>query len=539
MTTNWVRKTNHDQQGFLLISAIVMIILVGLIAGTIAHYSSSKGSSFLAFSDYNHAINKAQTGLEKTKLLMANPPSGTTPVTCGSIDGHSDLTDITIFGGQFSVTSNDENNISGSSGTDLNGKLKKSATTIAVNNGAAFPPSGQIMIEHEKIQYEDKSGDDLLNADRGIDGTQAAEHKNNTPVTMLTCNIHSEGQYPATNPRSHVTITLKSSISNAWVVGDTSGNEPLIAQWSGSSWIEHSSDLASDDELQGIAKVSHNNLWAGGQDSTAAAIFHWDGDNWNQRSDGPGDDFMVNDVACPRHKTCFSVGNFAGTVQLHRFQSSNWNDANVDSDVPDVNYLSITCPIDPDNANTEDCWAVGPAHDNSGQDQLSMIHYSGNSWSLDNENSSNNPIDGSETLHGISCGTIDQCIAVGDSGIILSWDGSSWAKNSTASSITSNTLNAVKCLPSGDCWAAGNAGTILHLPSGGSWSQETSNTSNDLLAIDCSSDKSCWAVGDSSTTDHYYNSSWHIESNSLPTATLRGVADLSGSANYFWGWELS
>lgn len=529
----------HSQQGFLLISVVILIVLIGLIAAVMAYFSLSKASSFRALDDNTRAFNIAQTGLEKTKMLMANAPSGVTPVTCGAINGHSDLTDIHILDGQFTVTSNDEEPISSSSGTDLNGKLKKDDTTISVNNGAAFSPSGQIMVEHEKIQYDGKSGDDLLNATRGVDGTQAVAHKNNTPVTMLTCHIHSEGQYPASNPRSQVTLNLKSSSSNAWLVGNTSGSEPLVAQWSGSGWTEHSSDFASDDELQGIAKLAHNDIWAMGQDSTAAAIFHWDGDSWTQRSDGPDDDFRVNDIACPRHNTCFSVGNFASTIQLHRFQSSNWNDASADSDVPDVDYLSITCPIDPSNVNKEECWSVGPAHDNSGQDQLTMIHYSNNGWDLNNETQTNNPIDGSETLHGVSCGTLDQCIAVGDSGIIVSWDGNGWSKNDTASGITSNTLNDVVCLASGDCWAAGDAGTILHKPSSGSWSQQTSNTSNDLLAIDCSSNKSCWAVGDNSTTDHFYNSSWHLESNSLPTATLTGVVDLSGSSNYFWDWEES
>lgn len=536
MTT---KRQQSNQQGSLLISAIILLIFIGFVTATIAYFSFSHRQSFTAFNDAQKAFNVAQTGLEKTKLLTANPPSGYTPITCGSINGQSDLTNIHILGGQFTVTSNNIKPLGGTGGVDLDGKLQKDDTTISVNNGSVFPDAGQIMIEHEKIQYKGKSGDDLLNATRGIEGTQAVDHKNNSPVTMLTCDIHVEGQYPASDWRSQRTINIKSSTANTWLVGETDGGDPLIAQWQGGSWTQHSSDFASDDDLQGIAKVAHNDLWAMGQDNSAAAIFYWDGSSWTQRSDGPSDDFQVNDIACPRHHTCFSVGNFAGTVQLHRFQSSNWNNASTDSDVPGVDYLSITCPINPNNVNKENCWAVGPAHDNSGQDQLTMIHYSSNSWSLNNENKTNNPIDGSETLHGVSCGTLGQCIAVGDSGVILNWDGSSWTKNSTASSITSNTLNDVYCLASGECWAAGNAGTILHLPSGGSWSDETSNTSNDLLAISCSSDKSCWAVGDNTTTDHFFNNTWTVESNSLPSSTLTGVADLSGSSDFFWDWELS
>lgn len=540
MDDNTAQSASTKQQGFLLIGAVILIVFVSLIAATIAYFSLARSSSFMGFNDQSRALNVAHTGLEKTKLLMSNPPSGVEPLACGAINGHSDLTDTHILGGQFTVTSNDETPISSASGTSISGKLKKTDTTIAVNNGSAFPLSGQLMIEHEKVNYDGKSGNDLLNADRGADGTMAVEHKNDTPIDILTCHIHSQGQYPANNSRSQLTVNLKSSSSDAWLVGDTSGGDPLIAQWNGSSWTEHSSDFASDDELNNISKISYNDLWAMGQDSTAAAIFHWDGDSWTQTSDGPSDDFMVNDIACPRHKTCFSAGDFAGTVQLHRFQSSSWNNASVDSSVPDVDYLSITCPLDPDNSNKEECWSVGPAHDNSGQDQLTMIRNDGNGWALNNEDSTNNPIDGSETLHSVDCGKLNNCTAVGDSGIIVHWDGSSWSKNSTASNITSNTLNAVICLHNGACWAAGNSGTVLHHPSGGSWSQQTSNTSNDLVDIDCSSTQSCWAVGDNTTTIHFYNSSWHDESNSLPSsASLKGVIDLSGSSNHFWNWELS
>jgi len=61
--------------------------------------------------------------------------------------------------------------------------------------------------------------------------------------------------------------------------------------------------------------------------------------------------------------------------------------------------------------------------------------------------------------------------AVGQSGVILDWDGSAWSEDAQSLSLTHSQLNAVAFGASGEGWAVGANGTILHY-NGQSWSSE-------------------------------------------------------------------
>jgi photosystem II stability/assembly factor-like uncharacterized protein len=61
--------------------------------------------------------------------------------------------------------------------------------------------------------------------------------------------------------------------------------------------------------------------------------------------------------------------------------------------------------------------------------------------------------------------------AVGEFGVILHWDGTTWSEDPQSTSLTDSQLNAVAFEQSGDGWAVGADGTILHYD-GSSWSKE-------------------------------------------------------------------
>jgi len=88
--------------------------------------------------------------------------------------------------------------------------------------------------------------------------------------------------------------------------------------------------------------------------------------------------------------------------------------------------------------------------------------------------------------------------AVGDGGMILHWDGSQW---SDVASGTTVALRGVWAGASGDVWAVGDGGTILHWD-GTKWSPSASGTARPLHAVVGDGAGNIWAVGEQSTIIH-------------------------------------
>lgn len=532
-------KTGHNQGGFLLIGAVILIIFIGLIAATMAYFMHTQSQSFLAFQQQSKAISVASTGLDKAKLLISNPPSGSNPVFCQDINTDNRLNNIDILGGTFNSSATFHNNTQNP--VTLQGTLQPHHTSISVNSTASLPASGNIMINHEKVHYNGKTATELLNAQRGQDGTLAVRHQTGTPIAYFFCEIDVTGDYPHNPPHAQATLSLKTGASDIWVVGRTGSNEPIVARWNGGDWNDRTSAFNASAELQSLGKVNFNNMWIVGNDNNQAAIFEWDGDTWQKRSDSPNSDYMINDIACLNHDRCFTVGNSdQNQAQIHEYRNDNWSSANTGSgnnQVPTVDYHALSCvvTVNPNHAN---CWAVGDAHQGQGNnDELSILHFGNNQgrWELDNGNTQ-----GSETLRGIGCIGTDECWAVGDNGTAVHIDQNQFQK----SSINTNTLHSASCLRSGECWAVGDVGVILHRTSTSGWSTQTSPTSNDLNNVDCSTSNNCWAVGSNGTIIHWDGSSWQDKSNQFDlagvnesNATLTGIASLSFRSDDYWSWH--
>jgi len=170
-------------------------------------------------------------------------------------------------------------------------------------------------------------------------------------------------------------------------------------------------------------------------------------------------------------------------------------------------------------SSSTDVFAVG----SSG----TILHYDGTSWtSMSNATT--------ERLWSVWGSSSTDVLAVGDSGTILHYDGTSW---SSMSSGTTTSLLGVWGSSSTDVFAVGSSGTILHY-NGTSWIPMSSGTTSTLHDVWGVSSSDVFAVGASGTILHYNGASWNSMSSGT-TSTLHGVWGTSSSDVFVVGSEIT
>ncbi|MBI4683858.1 MAG: hypothetical protein HY755_01520 [Nitrospirae bacterium] len=100
--------------------------------------------------------------------------------------------------------------------TTLSNNILAADTTIPVASTAGYAPQGRIRIDSEEIFYGSISGNNFINAQRGVAGTTATGHLNTTPVYQNQCSIRSEGSIasnPLANPTKRVVERAVEGIS--------------------------------------------------------------------------------------------------------------------------------------------------------------------------------------------------------------------------------------------------------------------------------------------------------------------------------------
>jgi Tfp pilus assembly protein PilX len=181
-------KRRDRQNGFLIIVAILVVVIIAFIAVTATYqYSGDRLSS------YNHlrsaqAFHIAQSGIEQGKHDVVNGTScsgynsGTVNFTAPSGSGS----------GQYQVTGSIN-----SASSKLNGNITNSATSIVVTNASGFTNGqGAFQIDSEIISYTGKSGNTLTGAIRGVNGTSAVAHTSGAIVQQNECFLTSTAGIP-------------------------------------------------------------------------------------------------------------------------------------------------------------------------------------------------------------------------------------------------------------------------------------------------------------------------------------------------------
>ncbi|MDX1902413.1 MAG: hypothetical protein SFW66_10530 [Gammaproteobacteria bacterium] len=538
----------RSQQGYLMLVAVLLIMVIGFLGVSVAYMISSSAFSTNQFTQAETAFDIAASGLEKSTRFLQTPfLTGTNPRTaCSAITGESNLTDSSVGSGTFTATT-----VSGSpfyANTTLNGALTASATSLTLTSTTGFAPSGRVSIDREAISYSSISGSSLVGLKRGIDNTIASTHASGTYVSQFQCSLDSIGYIP----NSSATLWKNEQqqgiqLQEGWAVGDRSGNSFILTHWNyptALSWTNASiSNPSNRVNLNAISLLSNADGWATGDTSGTNFIFlHLLGSTWNVSVvAGACSGQNINGISAVSATQAWAVGvrTRATTCSSgnYRYTILYWNGASwvelTPSTSPSIPADGTSSAIQNLNAvhviNTTGTGAgtIGFAVGQSG----TILKYNGSNWVTDTSSVTNN-------LFGVYVVSMSEAWAVGASGRILKWNGSTW---STVTSPTTTQLNGITMLDtdgSGTAnygWAVGNSGVAI-VYNGSSWSSQNIGGSTTWWSVAIPQLNDAWAAGNGGNIRHWDGSAWNTVS-SDESAALNAIAFVSPQSKPWSGWH--
>lgn len=189
-----MRNPILNSKGVSLIAAVFIIVILGFMG--VMFLSMINTGTLTSVNDLQsgQAFSIAEGGLERAVYRLKNGTS------CNpAFPTNLNETNVLLGQGDF--------DIAGINYTDstavLSAGINNVDTIIPVTSSVNFAPMGRIMIESEIIDYHGISGNTLINAVRGVDGTTAVAHANTTPVAQDQCRITATGN-PLANPVQRV-----------------------------------------------------------------------------------------------------------------------------------------------------------------------------------------------------------------------------------------------------------------------------------------------------------------------------------------------
>jgi hypothetical protein len=257
------------------------------------------------------------------------------------------------------------------------------------------------------------------------------------------------------------------------------------------------------------------------------AVEEWNGSAWSAVATPPNadTDVQLSDVACPTTSACRLVGyqtdGGANSGLTESWNGSDWlltatSVARVSSDL----LTGVSC------VSSSFCMAVGYFTPNGGSAEWLTLMWNGTQWSVVAGPTS---LSGPTTLNGVDCLTSTWCVAVGTladpttatfDGLIAVWNGRSWARaSSPVSTSARDQLDAVSCRSTASCTAVGSSEvgigpfeTLIEMWNGAAWNTVSSpnrkSGNNTLDAVSCMSSAFCDAAGSLVESDS--SGSWSI-----------------------------
>ena len=532
----FIKQTNVDsQRGALLLSAVVLVVIVGFLATIIVMISTVNSRSTANQIEQSESFYLSQSGLETAKYALFNFNVGSR-VACSALGNNPGLQNIAFNTGVFSVSSS----LTGPLTTVLSSSISSSDTLIPVLSTAGFSSSGRVIIEREAIDYAATSSSVsvcgtppcLIGVKRGAGGTTPVLHYIGAQVGQYQCNLTSQGGVPVLSPTSSIraktTVQASESLQYGFLVGDSSSAERLYA-WNISSapnaWTQFpdSVGIPNNTNFNAVYATNFNRAWAVG---SSGRIAYYNGSAWVLQLDTSG---TLYGVACAADNDCFAVGS---NGNVYHYNGAAWSAAH--SVGNNVTLTGIDCHMDTSIASQSGykpyfCFAVGYQNSNTG-----FAYYHPSSAALTSWITFNIGFQ----LNGVSCSSASSCMAVGGSNVntaqVARYNGNTWAAMSIP---TPNArMNAVDCVTPNDCWAVGRSGYVYHYD-GNTWSGGSNIGSGaELHTVKCFNAHDCWAGADSGQLYHYNGSNWSLFAD-FGNFSLNGISFPTRTNNPQSFWE--
>ena len=362
---------NKAQQGFLLVTAVIIISIIGIFGAAMVYMFTGSATASLKELNSKQSFFIAESGLEYGLHQMIE-----TGTSCSDIDT-THPNPIAFGDGEFQIQATLYNP---SPAATLDGNINKNATTIPLSSSAGYSTTGgRVTINDEVIAYTSISGNSLIGARRAQAGTTSANHSNGDDVRQNQCNLTASGAVPtiaaATSEKqilADIQIPAASSTQSAWIVGNPDPHEALY-EWNSTSvpddWSRWgpSNNIYNNTDFYSVFAVTGDDVWAAGENGN---IIHYDGTEWTFDQDIGSDD--IRGLYCNAADDCWAVGeNAASQGVFYHYNGTSWS---FDSNAA-VPLFSVAC------FDGSDCWAAG--------DDSIIYHYNGTAWSLNKDFSTN------------------------------------------------------------------------------------------------------------------------------------------------------
>lgn len=480
------------QSGFLMmVIAILLVVIAGLATAFVSMIVSGTNSSISIISA-NNAYDLAKTGIE----------NGSYQLSLGICDNvWSAIVTITGQGEyQYNCSQNQAS-------TTITSSLTISSSSIPLASTANFDTFGAVSIDSEIIYYDGISGNNLLNARRGQNGTIAAAHSSGAIASQSQYMINSQGGAPSLDaPNGKVILTQAVLLAQGsyYAVG-TQSSKGVILNYNGSSWS--TSLTISGVALWGIDISTNYGLAVGYTATNIGYIFQFNGSSWSLLRTVSSSNFMAVSCDVPNNPTlCWIVGQKTSPQRPLMYYTGTGT-SYTQNGIGSIAVSSVSCIND-------FCMATIP-------NDLYLFPVNSNTPFANRTN-----IGG--TINDIDCTQANSCVLVRSIGAVHYFNGTSW---SNAFNITGQSLNGVHCPSTNNCMVVGNNGVIfncsLPITSNASCVAQASPGTMNILDIHCNASNDCLAVGAGTLAYRYTGGTWTALS--LPTSyTLNSVSG-SGS----------